>query len=322
MSMRLFKRGKYYYIEFKRGVKRSLCTSDKREAKRLFKLAQSEYLKGKFVKLEDKHRVSLRECYDEFISGKIGLSSKTVAQYEMSVRFLADSVGWSIPMRLIGEKNLNKFKTDCLLRGMKPVSVNSYLRHIRALLNSAYNAGIYEKRVRIEFLKMPKRFPKTFTSAQINLICDYAWRKDFDMFCVIRFAFYTGCRRSEIIRLRWENISGETARIIGKGDKERIVPLVPQSAKVMKPRLDVGPVFIQMHPDTYTHRFKKICMACGIEDRCFHSLRHSSATAMLESGIPLEVIQKILGHANISTTQIYAEVQDQLLIEQMKKLKF
>ena len=149
-----------------------------------------------------------------------------------------------------------------------------------------------------------------------------AREKDAEMYRIIRFALYTGCRRSEILDLRWENVSGNMVRLVGKGDKERVIPLVPQALEAMGPRLDMGPVFVQVHPDTYSHRFKAICRICGIDDRNFHCLRHSSATAMLESGIDLPVIQKILGHADISTTQIYAEVRDRLLVDQMKKLRY
>ena len=322
MGMRLFKRGPTYYIEFKRGIKRSLGTGDRKEAQRLFKLAKVEYLKGKLVQIEDKDRVPLREYYEEFIRGKAGLSPKTIAQYEMSVRFLAESIGWETPVKLIGKTKLDKFKADCLGRGVKPTSINSYLRHIRTLLNRAYEDGIFEKRIRVEFVKTGKRLPKTITAAQINLILAYAKKEDPEMHRVIRFALYTGCRRDEIRGLRWENVAGDIARLIGKGDKERIVPLVPQAIEAMGERQDIGPVFIQTHKDTYTHRFKKICRACGIEDRNFHCLRHSAATAMLESGIELSVIQKILGHSDISTTQIYAEIRNHLLIHEMKKLKF
>ncbi len=83
-----------------------------------------------------------------------------------------------------------------------------------------------------------------------------------------------------------------------------------------------GPVFIQWHSDTITHRFKAVARACGIEDVHFHNLRHSTATQMLESGIPLEVVQRILGHSDIRVTQIYAKVRDQLVKREMAKLKW
>jgi len=89
----------------------------------------------------------------------------------------------------------------------------------------------------------------------------------------------------------------------------------------MGPAKKKGPIFLQVHPDTHTHRFKKLALKCGIEDVHFHHLRHSASTAMLEAGIDLPVIQKILGHESISTTQIYADVLDNHMIDQMKKFE-
>ena len=85
--------------------------------------------------------------------------------------------------------------------------------------------------------------------------------------------------------------------------------------------VDVGRVFTPYHKDTISHRFKKYLNDLRIAGH-FHMLRHTSATQMLNNGIPLPVIQAILGHSNISTTQIYAKVHDELRKKEMKKLKF
>jgi len=90
---------------------------------------------------------------------------------------------------------------------------------------------------------------------------------------------------------------------------------------VMGPQKDIGHVFTDWHPDTITHRFAAARDACGLSrDIRFHTLRHSAATQMLSAGIPLPVIQRILGHASISTTQIYAEVLDQVAHAEMAKM--
>lgn len=320
--MRLFKRDGIWYIEFRRNVKKSLRTGNEREARRLFRLAKEEYLKGRLVQLDDRDRVTLQEFFDRFLVSKVGLAEKTLRHYNLSVRLLAEVIGWSTPIKLIGKEKLTDFKSVCLKRGVRPVSINSYLRHIRAVLNAAYEEGIIERRVKVDFLKVGHRLPKTFTSEELRLIQDYAHRHDFEMWRVIRFDLYTGCRRSEIVGLQWSDVGKDTFRIIGKGDKERNVPLVKEARKAMGQPKDIGPVFLQVHPDTYTHRFREICKGCGVEGRSFHSLRHSAATAMLESGMALEVIQKILGHADLATTQIYAEVRDRLVLEEIRKLKF
>ncbi len=76
------------------------------------------------------------------------------------------------------------------------------------------------------------------------------------------------------------------------------------------------------HKSTVTGHFKQIARACEIEDVHFHNLRHSAATQMITSGIRLEVVQEILGHVDIRTTQIYAKIMDQVVYNEMQKLKY
>jgi integrase/recombinase XerD len=81
-----------------------------------------------------------------------------------------------------------------------------------------------------------------------------------------------------------------------------------------------GPIFWQAHPDTYTHYFKKyIIAATGITNISFHKMRHTAATEMLEGGVPIEIVQKILGHTDIATTKIYAHVMRTYLQKEMEK---
>ena len=101
------------------------------------------------------------------------------------------------------------------------------------------------------------------------------------------------------------------------------MPLLPPLIEILTPiQKDIGPVFPPHHADTYSHKFKKIAVLCGIKENHLHDLRHTAATFMLKSGIPLPVFQKILGHSQISTTQIYAKVLDEMMQSEMSKLKF
>jgi site-specific recombinase XerD len=84
---------------------------------------------------------------------------------------------------------------------------------------------------------------------------------------------------------------------------------------------DIGHVFRQWHPDTTSKMFHSIARLCGADAR-LHDLRHSCATYLLKSGVPMEYVQKILGHASIKTTQIYAEVLQGVMQKEMEKLRF
>ena len=71
--------------------------------------------------------------------------------------------------------------------------------------------------------------------------------------------------------------------------------------------------------DTYTHKFKKRARAIGIEDIHLHNTRHTAATYMLKSGIDIKVVQKILGHASVTTTEIYTDVLNEVIKKEMQK---
>jgi integrase/recombinase XerD len=94
------------------------------------------------------------------------------------------------------------------------------------------------------------------------------------MWRIITFALWTGCRRQEILNLKWQNVSENTCRIIGKGQKERVVYLLQDALKVMDPMRHIGPVFKKMYKDTVSHKFKALADACNIK-ALFHNLRHT-----------------------------------------------
>ena len=145
------------------------------------------------------------------------------------------------------------------------------------------------------------------------------------MWRIILFTLWTGCRREEVLRIKWSNVQlGDEPRCIvrGKGNKERLVPLLPPALDSMGEPKDLGPVFHQFHKDTVSHRFKRISRECGIEDVHFHNLRHSAATQMIESGVIGDVVQRILGNSDYRTTQIYVNLSQLTLAEEMKKFKY
>ena len=86
---------------------------------------------------------------------------------------------------------------------------------------------------------------------------------------------------------------------------------------------DIGYVFIHwIDLNKYSKRFKAIARACKNEDVHLHNLRHTAGTAMLESGISIEIVQEMLGHTDISTTRIYARIRQEKLKKEMKKLSY
>lgn len=321
-SMRLYTRNGVWCVEVARDKRISLKTKDERVARAAFKEMQKKALNERLFQLDKGERTTLVQWKEEYLKGRGHLSPKTVTKDELSLRLLGDVIGHNIPLKNITKAKLDEFVRACLDRGVSKPGLNSYLRHIRAALNAAGEAGYLEKPIKTKLIKEPSRYPGLLSPEEIVKILDYAEAHDHEMARIIRFAVWTGCRRTEITSLRWEHIKSQIARIIGKGDKERHVPLLKGALEAMGMPKDIGQVFAPIHPDTVSHRFKAFARACGFENIHFHNLRHSAATQMLASGVPLVMVQEILGHSDIATTRIYAKVLKDTLALEMQKFKW
>ena len=144
---------------------------------------------------------------------------------------------------------------------------------------------------------------------------------------MLQLLYASGMRVSELVSLNLEdvNIEGGDVRCFGKGHKERIIPIHQQAAKVVeeyikeaRPRLarraGEKALFLNRRGDRLTRQgfwqiLKEYAKAVGLEGEVTpHTLRHSFATHMLSGGADLRAVQELLGHANISTTQVYTHL--------------
>lgn len=323
--MRLFQRNGWWNVGFYRGKVKALGTKDEARAKEIFKELQAEYLRGKLRTLESDKKTTLSKFRDDYLTARPGISPATVKVDKHALKALIDVVGPTIQMRAITVEKINEFKTSCLARNIKPRSVNTYLRHIKAALTYALETGIIEKKPKIKMVPTGAQIPRVLSPEQIEAVLAKAQEKNQDLYRYIVFCLWTGARRSEAKNLTWQAIKwkDKTCLLVGKGNKERLVPLLPQVIEAFHPvKRDVGPVFAFEHADTYSHAVKEIIVSCGITDRRLHDLRHTAATYMLKNGIDIRTVQKILGHAAISTTTIYADVLIEVLKSEMSKLRF
>ena len=136
---------------------------------------------------------------------------------------------------------------------------------------------------------------------------------------ILMFLYYTGIRLDEIVNLKWEDIDFDRDTIhlkITKGSKDRILFLhqnLKQFIMMFNLRKD-GLIFLSNFGKKYNKRtiqviVKSAAMKAGIKKRVTpHTLRHSFATHLLEAGADIRHIQKLLGHSNLQTTQIYTHV--------------
>ena len=150
-----------------------------------------------------------------------------------------------------------------------------------------------------------------------------AWRDK----AILETLYSGGLRVHELVQLNDDDVDlvGEVARVRGKGKKERLAPLGAPAVESVQKYLDVrgrssrGPLFVNKFGKRLTARsvqrsLKKYLIAAGLDPSLTpHKLRHSFATHMLDAGADLRSVQELLGHANLSTTQIYTHITPERL---------
>ncbi|HRX04494.1 MAG: site-specific tyrosine recombinase XerD [Anaerolineae bacterium] len=190
--------------------------------------------------------------------------------------------------------------------------------------------------LKLESPKVKKHLPKAISIEDVERLLAEPTKSDSAKglrdTALLETLYATGLRVSEVVSLNIEDVDLETGTIycIGKGDRERVVPVYDQAALTIDAYLKNGrPVLVRNSEEKalfLNHRgerltrqglwliIKQYVDTVGIEgDVTPHTLRHSFATHMLHGGAKLRDVQKLLGHANISTTQVYTQVtQDHL----------
>jgi integrase/recombinase XerD len=210
-----------------------------------------------------------------------------------------------------------------------------------AALRAFYKFAETEKKLPrniAENLSLPrrwKRLPKALTGQEIEKLLqplDPATPESLCDHAVLELAYASGLRLAELRNIRLEQLHLEAGfvTVIGKGNKERVVPLGRKAIEAIQRYLQAGRpklvtpkspanLFLTQRgtpfaaPTLWLHIKNRVKLA-GIERNVTpHMLRHSFATHLLENGADLRVIQELLGHANISTTEIYTHVTGERL---------
>ncbi|MCL4786734.1 MAG: tyrosine recombinase [Verrucomicrobia bacterium] len=217
-------------------------------------------------------------------------------------------------------------------RRLSSESVYLEIAALRAFYRFAENERLLPANV-AEHLSLPrrwKRLPKALTDAEMEKLLAPETPETPQSLCdqaVLELAYACGLRLSELRNLRLEQLHLEAGfiNVIGKGNKERVVPVGSKAVgalnrfieagrpKLVTPRSPAN-VFLTKRGTPFAQvtlwlRIKRRVRRAGVSRNVTpHMLRHSFATHLLEHGADLRVIQELLGHANISTTEVYTHV--------------
>ena len=237
-----------------------------------------------------------------------------------------------ININRIDTRTLDKFITTIYARAPKAASL--YYRTLKAAFSKAvvWNYLLENPFKKIKAPKPIKTFPVFISSIEFqNIIANTPQQYLKDLFIT---AFYTGMRLGEILNMKWNWLDFQkniitvqcTDGFTTKSKKERIIPisstlrnvLLNQFPKVIDVDKNnfvfVRPSGIKLNENFISKQFKKSVRAAGLDDKIhFHTLRHSFASMLVQRGVSLYVVKELLGHEDLSTTQIYSHLQSQNL---------
>lgn len=281
-----------------------------------------------------------KECdqFIRFLATERGLSDA----YQASVRQTLDALaGWlgkkNLVLRDVGTDELAAFLTQRKAEGLNPASLRITTVHLKVFFRWLVGKGELEMDA-AEPLLAPRpdlTLPETLHASELAGLLESIdpaqplGRRDL---AILELFYSSGLRLSELCKLRLEMMDFEEGfiRITGKGGKTRIVRVGNKAREAIstyltneRPELVTkktsSHLFISVRggplsPDRVRQIVKERARMAGIDQNVYpHLLRHSFATHLLEGGADLRVIQELLGHADISTTQVYTHVDGKRL---------
>ncbi len=257
------------------------------------------------------------EAFIEYISVIKALSKKSVQAYGSDLSALEESLG----KPLIELDSASLFSALGIYKNRR--TLNRKLSSVNAFFDFCYKNRFSDEKTKLKFSKIPKLLPKFLSYKEIqnglNLI-DRTSIGGVRDYALILFLYATGTRISECLALKREDIEGEWLHVRhAKGEKERMVPIAAVALKALKSYLDEknrddGFVWSNYKGGRLSRisAYKITQKYLGVSP---HVLRHSYATSLISGGADLRVVQELLGHASLLTTQIYTHIQKQDLKE-------
>ena len=271
--------------------------------------------------------------YLNYLEIDLNYSNNTISSYDSDLSKLNTYYNKKDLLKL-STKEIEKYITD--LSEYAPATVSRNISSIKGFYTYMNKIGKIKTNPS-ETIKEPKlgiHLPTYLTIDEVNKLLDINIQTNYDYRnkAILELMYATGLRISEVVDLEFKNIDFDDCivRIIGKGSKERIVPINDYAIDALKDYINIARpcmlikgennyIFINNHGSKMTRQgifkmIKKECLIKGITKNISpHTLRHTFATHLLENGADLRVIQELLGHSDISTTQIYTHVSNDKL---------
>lgn len=275
-----------------------------------------------------------------------GRADTTLAAYKRDLKKFSDWVNnCKLSIQTLGESEVIQFLRDLQDTGYSDATITRTMVSVRSLYMFMDVEGLRNDNPtkNIELPRVPKGLPKAISAQEVNELLaavegeDPIARRDR---AILEILYGTGARITEVVSLSLGDIdyTENLLKVLGKGNKERVVPIGTFAMKalkdwlqpsgrgllepeVWKSRNDSEAIFLNRRGGRLTRQggwgiVKKYGAQVGLGSKLSpHTLRHCCATHMLEHGADIRTVQELLGHASITTTQIYTKVSSDRLIE-------
>ena len=275
------------------------------------------------------------EQFKKYLTNEKNYSIHTVKNYEKDIE---QFILFSKELEKVDEKKIREYLEFL----SKKYSKNSTIRKIIALRNF-FRFLIKNKKILknpFEYILTPKkekRIPGVLTENEVKTLLDSIPCDNFFSLrdrVIMELLYSSGIRVNELVNLNINDVDffNEEIKVTGKGNKERIVPVgsvainfLQKYVKELKNKTNTKILFINKNKGRLTTRavemiVKSYAKKAGILKRVTpHTLRHSFATHLLDRGADLRSVQELLGHSNLSTTQIYTHLSIQKLKKEYEK---
>lgn len=275
------------------------------------------------------------KLFFEFLENDKKASNNTLQSYKRDLKqFKRFIEACEVPYNRVEETTIKEYIQELEELGKKPSTISRCIASIRAFYQYVLKKGkVKADPTRgIQSPKIEKKAPSVLTSKEVELLLEQP--KDIDLKgtrdkAMLEFAYATGMRVTEIISLDVDDINFEEGYVnCRKANKQRIIPLGKLSLKALKEYVQDArgvlikdnkerALFVNVNGQRLTRQgFWKIIkyykeQAHITKDITPHVLRHSFATHLLQNGADLKSIQTMLGHSDISSTQVYMQFQDE-----------
>ena len=284
-----------------------------------------------------------------YLSNIKKLSQNSVVSYKNDLSkffiFFQDYIEKNIGLKEIESIKISEFSSFLTYRRNSEISSNSIARNISAL-KSFFRFLIKNNKIKessvfnLKSPKLKKSLPRPINVDLAIQVIKQAEEIEDEKWIGLRnkailiLLYGCGLRISEALSLNYDDVQNEDHILIkGKGEKERIVPMMPYIKKGIENYLEacpkeiisgealfIGKRFSRLSPRIIQYALEKIRTALSLPETATpHALRHSFATHLLDSGGDLRTIQELLGHSSLSTTQKYTKVETSKLLDIYKK---